>query len=238
MTIDTVVFDIGAVLVDWQPELAWADELGLDGARAFMDRIGFDKINLACDAGASFAKAASEIADPADAARLAGYVERYHLTVPNKIDGTWDCLFELKDRGIAVHAITNWSAETWPMGLKVHPELGAVFGTTIVSGEVGMIKPSIGIYRLLCERAGVTPEQCVFIDDGRHNCIGAKRGRHGRDPLYRAHGAADPASGTGGVMTDQAHYFAYLDEQTKRMIRRAIPQGLAIPGDQVPEALE
>lgn len=174
MSVETVVFDIGAVLVDWQPELAWSDELGLEGARAFMARVGFEKINLACDAGASFAKAASQIKDPADAERLARYVERYHLTVPQKITGTWDCLYALKDRGIAVHAITNWSAETWPEGLKVHPELGEVFGTTIVSGEVGIIKPSVAIYKLLCERAGVEPSQCVFIDDGPHNCIGAR----------------------------------------------------------------
>ena len=169
-----IVFDIGAVLVDWQPELAWADELGLDGARAFMARIGFEKINLACDAGANFADAAREIADPADAARLATYVDRYPLTVPNKISGTWDCLYDLKERGYTVHAITNWSAETWPRGLEVHPELGDVFDTTLVSGEVGIIKPSVAIYRLLCDRVGEAPDQFVFIDDGRHNCLGAK----------------------------------------------------------------
>ncbi len=169
-----VVFDIGAVLIDWRPELAWADELGQAGARAFMARIGFDKINLACDAGASFAEIAAGIADREDAARLASYVERYHLTVPDKITGTWDCLYDLKDRGVTVHAITNWSAETWPEGVKVHPELAKVFETTIVSGEVGMIKPSVAIYRLLCERAGVLADQCIFIDDGQHNCIGAR----------------------------------------------------------------
>jgi len=174
MTVDTVVFDIGAVLVDWQPELAWADDLGLEAAREYLARIEFEKINLACDAGASFAKAAEELEDPDDAARLAQYVERYQLTVPHKIEGTWDCLYALKDRGVALHAITNWSAETWPEGLKAHPELGKVFGTTIVSGEVGVIKPSTRIYEILCERAGVTASRCVFIDDGRHNCIGAK----------------------------------------------------------------
>jgi 2-haloacid dehalogenase len=169
-----VVFDLGAVLIDWQPELAWADELGLDGARAFMARIGFDKINLACDAGATFAEAAAEIPDSQDAARLSGYVARYTRTVPDKIGGTWDCLYDLKDRGIRVHAITNWSAETWPEGLKVHPELARVFDTTVVSGQVGVIKPSLGIFRHLCDRADVAADRCVFIDDGRHNCIGAK----------------------------------------------------------------
>lgn len=174
MSVDTVVFDIGAVLVDWQPELAWSDELGVDGARDFMARIGFDKINLACDAGARFSEAAKDLADPQDAARLSQYVARYQKTVPRKIEGSWECLYDLKVRGIAVHAITNWSAETWPEGVKAHPELGEVFGTTIVSGEVGMIKPSLEIFRLMTERAGVEPGQCVFIDDGVHNCIGAK----------------------------------------------------------------
>ena len=169
-----VVFDIGAVLVEWQPELAWADELGLDGARDFMSRISFDKINLACDAGASFAKASKEIADPDDAARLERYVGHYHLTVPSKITGTWDCLYDLKERGINLHAITNWSAEAWPVGVKVHPELGEVFETTIVSGQVGMIKPSVAIFQLLCDRAGIAAESCIFIDDGLHNCVGAK----------------------------------------------------------------
>lgn len=174
MTIDTVVFDIGGVLVDWAPHLAWEEELGAEGARAFLDRVTFDKINLACDAGARFEQAASMIADPDDAARLVRYVPLYGRTVQNRVAGTWDLLFALKDRGVPLHAITNWSAETWPEGVKVHPELGEVFGATIVSGEVGLIKPSVAIYRLLCERAGVRPEQCVFIDDGFHNCLGAR----------------------------------------------------------------
>ena len=174
MTVDTVVFDIGGVLVDWQPHLAWADEKDEAEARAFLARIGFDKINLACDAGARFADAARELADPADAERLAQYVPRYRRTVPSKLEGTWAVLHALRSRGVAVHAITNWSAETWPEGLKVHPELGKVFGTTIVSGEVGIIKPSTAIFTLLCQRAGVEPHRCVFIDDGLHNCIGAR----------------------------------------------------------------
>lgn len=169
-----VVFDIGGVLVDWDPVLAWQEDLGPEGARAFLARIGFDKINLACDAGASFAVAAAAIADPGDAARLLDYLPRYARTVPHKVAGTWEILRELKARGVPVHAITNWSAETWPEGVKAHPELGEVFGTTIVSGQEGMIKPGTGIYRLLCARAGVAPDACVFIDDGLHNCIGAR----------------------------------------------------------------
>ena len=174
MTLHTVVFDIGGVLVDWQPHLAWLDEMQESDVRAFMDRIGFDKINFACDAGARFVDAAATLSEPADAAMLNRYVERYARTVPNKLNATWEVLHALKDVGITLHAITNWSAETWPEGLKAHPELAEVFGTTIVSGEVGVVKPSVEIYRLLCDRAEVLPEHCVFIDDGLHNCVGAK----------------------------------------------------------------
>ncbi|MEO1239586.1 MAG: HAD-IA family hydrolase [Pseudomonadota bacterium] len=174
MSVNTVVFDIGAVLVDWQPGLAWSDDLGEDGAQGFIDRVRFDKINFACDGGATFGMAADLVDDAEDAARLNQYVGRYTRTVPRKIAGTWDILYRLKDKGVPIHAITNWSAETWPEGLKVHPELGEVFGTTIVSGQVGILKPSTEIYRLLCDRAGVTPEDCVFIDDGLHNCLGAR----------------------------------------------------------------
>lgn len=174
MSPDTVVFDIGGVLIDWQPHLAWADEMDAAEAQAFMDRIAFDKLNLACDAGATFAQAASQISDPDDAARLGRYVARYQHTVPTKIAGTWGILHALKDAGTPVHAITNWSAETWPAGCKAHPELLEVFETTVVSGEVGVIKPSTEIYALLCHRADVAPERCVFIDDGLHNCIGAR----------------------------------------------------------------
>ncbi|MEP4195237.1 MAG: HAD family phosphatase [Aliishimia sp.] len=174
MTPDTVVFDIGGVLIDWQPHLAWADEMNTAAAHAFMDRIAFEKLNLACDAGVAFALAASQISDPDDAARLGRYVERYQHTVQAKIAGTWDILYALKDAGTPVHAITNWSAETWPEGCKVHPELLEVFDTIVVSGEVRVIKPSTRIYALLCHRAQVAPERCVFIDDGLHNCLGAR----------------------------------------------------------------
>ncbi|MFL4469863.1 HAD-IA family hydrolase [Tateyamaria armeniaca] len=174
MTVDTVVFDIGAVLVDWQPHLAWVDDLGEDGAKAFMSRINFDKINVACDAGARFGDAAALLDDVGDAAHLNRYVAQYTKTVPNKIAGTWDILYELRAAQVPLHTITNWSAETWPEGVKAHPELGEVFGETVVSGEVGMIKPSIEIYRLLCDRAEIAPERCVFIDDSLHNCLGAK----------------------------------------------------------------
>ncbi|WP_170753567.1 HAD family hydrolase [Ruegeria lacuscaerulensis] len=169
-----VVFDIGGVLVDWHPHLAWVDDLGSeDAAHAFIERTGFKAKNARGDNGERFADMAKELADPEDQNLFASYVERYTLTVQNAVSGTWDILDRLKANGTPVHAITNWSAETWPEGLKVHPRLGEVFGTLVVSGQEGVMKPDPRIFRLLCERAAVQPQDCVFIDDGLHNVEGA-----------------------------------------------------------------
>ncbi|MEL7215845.1 MAG: HAD family phosphatase [Pseudomonadota bacterium] len=169
-----VVFDIGAVLINWDPALAWSDELGEAETQAFLARVAFDKLNFASDGGARFADAARLISDPDDAARLAQYVDRYAKTIPSRIETSWAHLHALKAAGTRVFAITNWSAETWEVGCEVYPELGEVFETTIVSGQVGMLKPGVAIYRHFLDVAGVAAADCLFVDDGLHNCLGAR----------------------------------------------------------------
>lgn len=174
-TPEAVVFDIGGVLIDWKPHLAWMEELGTrEAVEAFMARVDFGPRNARGDAGERFADMATEIADAEDAARLARYVDLYPRTVMDRVEGTWTILEKLKTEGIPLHAITNWSAETWPRGLTVQPRLGEVFGTLVVSGEEKMIKPDARIFETLCNRAGLAPEVCVFIDDSLKNVAGAK----------------------------------------------------------------
>lgn len=175
MTPSTVVFDIGGVLVDWKPHLAWIDELGSDAAVAeFLARIDFKTLNQRGDGGARFADLAAGLPDPDDRRRLGDYVLHYTKTVQEQVPGTWAVLDQLRARSVPLHAITNWSAETWPEGLKAQPRLGEVFGVTVVSGEEGIMKPDLRIFAILCERAGVAPEDCVFIDDGIRNVEGAR----------------------------------------------------------------
>ncbi|WP_050603054.1 HAD family phosphatase [Ruegeria sp. 6PALISEP08] len=170
-----VVFDIGNVLIQWDPHLAWLDEMGSREAVAeFLTRIDFQDRNLRADGGENFTDLASELDDAEDRRRLGVYVERYAITVPHKIEGTWQVLYRLKEQGTPVHAITNWSAETWPVGVGAHPELGDVFGVTVVSGQERLLKPQPKIFHRLCERAGLAPENCIFIDDGLHNVEGAR----------------------------------------------------------------
>ncbi|MES2145561.1 MAG: HAD family phosphatase [Pseudomonadota bacterium] len=170
-----IVFDIGQVLIRWDPHLAFLDALGdRTAVDAFFARTSFSALNLRADGGERFADLATEVDDPADAALLAGYVDRYSLTVPEAIEETWALMDNLRGRGHAIHAITNWSAETWPVGVAAHPRLGTSFGVTIVSGVERMLKPEPRIFNLFCDRAGVAASDCVFIDDSPKNVAGAK----------------------------------------------------------------
>ncbi|MBY6089558.1 HAD family hydrolase [Pseudooceanicola sp. 502str34] len=173
--VKAVVFDIGGVLIEWDPHLAWLDQMGSrEAVAAFLERVDFPARNLRGDGGETFADLAAEISDPEDSAHLAAYVAHYHKAVPAKIEGTWALLHRLKAAGVPVHGITNWSAETWPEGLTVHPELAEIFEVLVVSGQEKMLKPEARIFDLLCSRAGLEPGQCLFIDDALKNVQGAQ----------------------------------------------------------------
>ncbi len=170
-----IVFDIGNVLIRWDPHLAFLPDLGSRAAvDAFLTRIAFHDLNLRADAGEPFADLAATIPDPADRARFARYPDHYPATLPEAIEGTWAVLDRLRTRGHAIHAITNWSAETWPLGVAAHPRLGRAFGVTVVSGLERVLKPDPRIFAILCDRAGLAPAEAVFIDDTARNVEGAR----------------------------------------------------------------
>lgn len=170
-----MVFDIGGVLVQWDPVAAFAEACGgREAAMEFMERVGFREKNARADAGETFADLAQEIGDPADRQIFLGYLDAYPLTVERKIKGSWTLLDQLKVQGTRVHAITNWSAETWPRGLLLQPRLGKVFDTLVVSGVEGIAKPDARIFEIFCDRAGVAPEACFFADDSLKNVEAAR----------------------------------------------------------------
>ncbi|WBU64381.1 HAD family hydrolase [Paracoccus aerodenitrificans] len=170
-----IVFDIGNVLVDWDPIPAFLPDLGSeDAVHDFMARVDFSGRNLRADAGVPFAELAAELSDPQDAALLAAYPSRFATTITQAIEGTWDLMERLRGKGLEIHAITNWSAETWPEGVKAHPRLAEAFQTIVVSGMVGMVKPDPAIYEYFCKQAGLAAADCLFIDDKPENCAAAE----------------------------------------------------------------
>ena len=88
--------------------------------------------------------------------------------------GSWEIAEALYARGVPLYAITNWSAETWPHAQEMYPRLEAIFRDIVVSGQVKQLKPAAAIYRLLMDRNGLEPQDCVFIDDSMANVEGAR----------------------------------------------------------------
>jgi 2-haloacid dehalogenase len=172
-----IVFDIGNVLVAWEPERAFARHYAdAAEARAYLDSIDFFGWNYEFDRGRSFLEglAAAEAAHPGRTGPLAGYLSGFPDTIRTPIAGTWDLLDRLQAQGRPLYAITNFAAETWPQALSLHPRLGTVFRDVVVSSHVRLLKPQAEIYRLLLARNALVAEACLFIDDNADNVEGAR----------------------------------------------------------------
>lgn len=172
-----IIFDIGAVLVEWDAPLAFAGHFATrDAAIDWMDRIGFYDWNHEQDGGRSFAEGLRVAHDQHGelAAPLADYLDTFGLTIAHPVPGSWEILEALHAAQVPLYAITNWAAETWPIALEVHPRLATAFRDVVVSGREGVLKPRPQIYHLLMQRHALRPEDCLFIDDNLANVEGAR----------------------------------------------------------------
>ena len=172
---DTVVFDLGGVLVHWDPRLLFAQVLDEgEDVDAFLDEIGFAEWNHAQDAGRPWAEAVAEHAarHPHRAEAIAAYPARFPQSVGGPMPESVAVAAELRARGVRLLALTNWSAELFPL---VRPSLGflAGFEAVVVSGEEGLAKPDPALFAVLVERHGVVPERTVYVDDVERNVAAA-----------------------------------------------------------------
>lgn len=167
-----IVFDIGNVLLRWDPRVLLGrllpDEAAID---AFISDIGFQAWNLSLDAGRDWgeAVATASAAMPRHAATLAAFRARWLETIPGPVPGSVEILETLASAGRPLYAITNYSAEKWSETLPRFPFIATIFRDIVVSAHERMVKPDPGIYRVLFDRNRLDPEACVFIDDSRAN---------------------------------------------------------------------
>jgi 2-haloacid dehalogenase len=162
-----VVFDLGGVLIDWNPRHLYRrlipDEAELE---RFLRDVVSPEWNLEHDRGRSFDDGIALLirAHPDQADLIAAFRDRWPEMLGGPIQPTVDVLAELRDTGVRLLALTNWSAETYPIGAARFPFL-AWFEAVIVSGEERLVKPDPAIFRLLIERHGLEPGRTVFVDD-------------------------------------------------------------------------
>ena len=171
-----VVFDIGNVLVHWEPRALYrkifATEAEVDW---FITNVCNSAWNLEQDRGRSFAAAVREATArfPEHAEAIAAYDLRWHETVLGPIDGTVEILEDLRQRGTPLYAITNFNQDKFRETLERFAFLG-VFRDIVVSGDERILKPDPAIYRLLLDRNSLAASSCVFIDDSEKNVRGAE----------------------------------------------------------------
>jgi 2-haloacid dehalogenase len=172
-----VVFDLGGVLIDWDPrplyrKLFAGDEAGMEH---FLATVCTHESNRCQDAGRSFAEGARQLkAEHPDKAELIdAYGARFDEMMAGPILGSLEILTELRDRGTPLYGLTNWSAETYPPARERFAFL-SWFRGILVSGEVGVIKPDLRIFELLIERYAIDPEDAVYIDDVEANAAAAR----------------------------------------------------------------
>ena len=175
-TVSTVVFDLGGVLIDWDPRYLYRRLLPEEDVEAFLDEIGFDAWNHAQDAGGSWADAVTShgARHPHRRELIEAYPQRFLETLGGPIPGTVAILEELHSRDVPVLALTNWSAETFRVAREEFGFLD-LFDGIVVSGEERVAKPDPRIFALLLERYGLEPAQVVFIDDAPVNVEAARR---------------------------------------------------------------
>lgn len=167
-----VVFDLGNVLIDWNPRYLYRKIFNGDEEKVtwFLENVATHDWNARFDAGRPMADGIAEksVEHPEHKEAIAAWQDRWIETVKGPIDGSVAILETLKDNDVTLHAITNWSAETFPLARERFAFLG-IFQTITVSGEVGLIKPGREIFDLFVDRTGVQPGEAVFIDDSRAN---------------------------------------------------------------------
>ncbi len=171
-----VVFDLGGVLIDWDPRRAYRHLLPDDAAiEEFLATVCTPDWNYKQDAGRSIAEAEAElIARFPDKERLIrAYYEGHEISISGAIQGTVDILETLHAKGTPLYALTNWSAETFP---RTRPRFAFFerFRHVAVSGELKLAKPDPAIYRHLLGVIGAPPAQCVFVDDSAKNVAAAR----------------------------------------------------------------
>ena len=176
MNIKTIIFDLGGVLVDWNPEYVFLKEFKGDRIKMnwFFDNICTSSWNEEQDGGKLMKDATEErIKLFPDYERLIKmFYGRWEEMLKDEIPGTVEILHKLKNKNYRLIALTNWSAETFPVAIRKYKFL-ELFEGIVVSGEIKMLKPFKEIYNYTLNKYNLDPKKCVFIDDRLNNVEGA-----------------------------------------------------------------
>ncbi|HEK19332.1 HAD family hydrolase [Mucilaginibacter sp.] len=176
--INTIIFDLGGVLIDWNPQYLYRSLFDNEEEMVhFLANIATPDWNEEQDAGRTLEEGTEMLVKrfPGHEANIRAYYGRWSEMLGGAFDATVDVFKKLKESGkYKVYALTNWSAETFPVAIERY-EFLSWFDGVVVSGTEKMRKPQPEFYQLLLDRYRVKPEEALFIDDNKRNILAAER---------------------------------------------------------------
>ena len=175
--VDAVVFDVGGVLIEWNPRHLYRRLFDGDDAamELFLTEVCSPAWNLRQDAGRSWADGIAELVSrwPEQAGLIRAFDERWEEMVPGPLDGTIALVEALKRRGVPLYCLTNFSSAKFEQTRRRF-DVFALFDGIVVSGEIGMVKPDPAIFQHLLRRFRLPAGRCLFVDDVSANIKGAR----------------------------------------------------------------
>ncbi len=184
--IEAVVFDIGNVLIEWQPERFYDGAIGAERRATLFAAIDLHRMNDEVDRGAEFHATVTRWAEenPDWAPEIQMWHDHWIDMAAPAIDHSIRLLRALRRNGVPVFALSNFGRETFAIGEAAYPFLEE-FDRRFLSGEMGVTKPDPRIYETVEEGCGLTPESLLFADDREEN-IEAARIRGWRTHLFQS----------------------------------------------------
>jgi 2-haloacid dehalogenase len=174
--INTVIFDLGNVLIDWNPNYLY-DKIFPEKEKRdhFLSNICTPEWHARQDAGRPVMEATKELVakHPEWEKEITAFYSRWNEMFGGVIQGSVDILAELKNTNLKLYALTNWSAELFQHALAEYDFLHW-FDGRVVSGEEGINKPEPEVYQRLLQRFSVDPASALFIDDKDYNVRAAE----------------------------------------------------------------
>ncbi len=174
--IKAVIFDIGNVLIAWQPERFYDAEIGVTKRKLMFETVDLHGMNDAVDRGGPFKETIYAWADkyPEFRAEIRMWYDRWIEMATPAIDLSWASLRMLQAKGTPVFALSNFGIDSFAYAETKYPELG-LFDKRYISGHMGVIKPASEIYQRLENDCGLAPETLLFTDDRQENIDAASR---------------------------------------------------------------
>ena len=173
MTKDCVaIFDLGGVVIDWNPRYLYRKLFNGDETEMeyFLAAVCTSSWNAQQDAGRPFADGCGSLKrlHPDKAKLIDAWLERYEEMLCGEIPGTVDILRELRSRSVPIYALSNWSAETFPIAVNRF-ECLSWFNGVLLSGQAKVLKPDPRIFQIFLDTFRIEPSRTIYIDDTSEN---------------------------------------------------------------------